>query len=202
MILIRQRHKEKRVIGNRQWAIGKKYATSVVLPYCLLPFFVSLTLFGCTKPVPPKQSIDFVAKLKTCLPEYKKNSINNTDNVLKIKNVMSDYQGTTLSISIAASDTPLNFNFPIYVYSKGRWLINPDDVNGKDGDKGRAYLIDANCTQYKLKDRGSSKDIDKNGRLKLKAGQTYEINIRFTPLPPNTQAFLLMYGERVILFNR
>jgi hypothetical protein len=89
---------------------------------------------------------------------------------------------------------PADFDLPVYLMSRGRWLIN---------ERGRAYLLDPECREYKLKDRApaAGQAEVKNGRVQLKAGEAFEVTLVFPRLLDGVRQGLLVYGTRVLPFS-
>jgi hypothetical protein len=74
-------------------------------------------------------------------------------------------------------------------------------------EKGRVYLLDEQCREYKLKDRRSSVGTNSSaiqappdGRIKLEAGQVFEATLSFPRLPDEVQMGVLVYGQRTFPF--
>lgn len=82
-------------------------------------------------------------------------------------------------------DEAVDFDLPVYRLSAGRWLIN---------EKGRAYLLDEQCREFKLKDRKSysssfgEQQIPLDGRIRLSPGQAFEATLVFHRLSDQTRA--------------
>lgn len=130
-----------------------------------------------------------VAKIQSCAPDNPPE-----ENVkLAIASVARQPTETTLRLVAYSLDKPADFDLPVYLLSRGRWLIN---------EKGRAYLLDEQCREYKLKDRNSStgREIPLDGRIRLDTGQAFEAILRFPRLPDEVQMGVLVYGQQVLPF--
>jgi hypothetical protein len=97
-----------------------------------------------------------------------------------------------------ASDEAVDFHLPIYRMSAGRWLIN---------EKGRAYLLDERCREFKLNGRKPSagsfwggRKVPLDGLVRLNPGQAFEATLIFPPLPDQTRVGALVYEGRVLPF--
>lgn len=101
---------------------------------------------------------------------------------------------TTVRLIAYALNEPLEFALPVYSLSRGRWLIN---------EQGRAYLLDEQCREYKLKERkavtGPKTPLD--GRIKLQPGQVIEATLSFPRLPDEVQMGVLVYAGRSLPFS-
>jgi hypothetical protein len=130
------------------------------------------------------------ARWKSCAPDGEAEG----DLKLAITSVTRQPNETSVRLAAYTLDNTADFDAPVYLLSRGRWLIN---------EKGRAYLLDEQCREYKLKDRksGSGKGIPVNGRIKLEAGQAFEIVLNFPQLPDEVKMGLLVYGNRVFPFS-
>jgi hypothetical protein len=97
-----------------------------------------------------------------------------------------------------AMDEAVDFYLPIYRLSAGRWLIN---------EKGRAYLLDERCREFKLKDRkmpsisSGEQRVPLDGRIRLNPGQAFEATLVFPRLFDQTRIGALVYDGRVLPFT-
>ena len=121
------------------------------------------------------------AKLQSCAPKDE----GEHDVKLSVVSVVRHPEETSVRLAAYALDKPVEFNLPVYLLSRGRWLIN---------EKGRVYLLDEQCREYKLKDRRSSVGTNSSaiqappdGRIKLEAGQVFEATLSFPRLPDEVQ---------------
>jgi hypothetical protein len=120
---------------------------------------------------------------------------------LAIESVESAQNVTRVQMVAYARDEATDFYLPVYRMSAGRWLIN---------EKGRAYLLDERCREFRLNDAKPSPDspsdflggekIPKDGRIRLKPGQALEATLVFPPLPDRTRVGALVYDGRVLPF--
>jgi hypothetical protein len=169
---------------------------SVPLSLCLL----ILCLAGCSRPVTEAEkraAVDeFFTQARSCWPNDGESSA-----PLAVESVVSDKNATRVRLIAYASDEALDFYLPVYRLSAGRWLIN---------EKGRIYLLDEQCREFKLNDAkpspGSLSDflggekIPPDGRIRLKPGQAFEATLVFPPLPDRARVGALFYDGRVLPF--
>lgn len=162
--------------------------------FILLLASLLLLLTACSQPNAQAERqraiAEVFAKWKSCAPDGEAEG----DLKLAITAVTRQPNETSVRLAVYALDNTVEFDAPVYLLSRGRWLIN---------EKGRAYLLDEQCREYKLKDRksGSGKGIPINGRIKLEAGQAFEIVLNFPQLPDEVKMGLLVYGNRVFPFS-
>jgi hypothetical protein len=149
---------------------------------------------GCRQPAQqPDRAAAILAareKLRSCLPEAE------PEDSLKLAITAVTLTGEETSLRLVAYTIgePADFYLPTYLMSRGRWLIN---------EEGRAYLLDEECREYKLKGRRipASKTVSPQGLVRLQAGQAFELTLSFPPLPETAQAGILIYGKRVLPFS-
>ncbi len=161
----------------------------------LLIILFSLTLFGCSRSDPEAERRAAVAaalaKLQSCAPPSAPDD--EGDVKLAIASVTRQPNETLVRLAAYALDKPVEFDLPVYILSRGRWLIH---------ETGRAYLLDEQCSEYKLKERraSSGRETPLDGHLKLEAGQVFEVTLVFPPLPKDVRMGELVYGRRVLPF--
>ena len=170
---------------------------SVSLSLCL-SISLSLYLTGCSHRNPAEEkraaqaAIDeFFVKARSCVPA------DEPEDKLKlaIAEVTNQPNATRVRLVAYALDEAVDFYFPVYLMSAGRWVIN---------EKGRAYLLNEQCREFVLKDRKSSssvKRIPREGRIKLDLGQAFEVTLIFNRLPDQTRVGALVYAGRVLPFT-
>lgn len=128
-------------------------------------------------------------KLLACTPDTQPDSKVR----LALGSIRNEPLQTSVTIVAYAVNEPVEFDVVQYSMSRGRWLIN---------EKGRAYLRDEQCSEYKLKDRipavGSVPD---NGRIPLKPGEAYELTLYFPRLLEEMKSGVLVYGDWVVPFS-
>lgn len=183
-------------------------STSLRLPVSLsLHLYVSLSLFlgGCSRPDPEAEkraAVDgFFTHAKSCWPPDGSAGENAGSLKLAVESVESGPKVTRVQLVAYARDEAVDFYLPVYRMSAGRWLIN---------ERGRAYLLDERCREFKLNDAkpspGSTSEflggekIPKDGRIRLKPGQALEATLAFPPLPDRTRVGALIYDGRVLPF--
>ena len=148
---------------------------------------ICLLAAGCARRKSETATSD---KLNSCAPA----DVADDRLKLTISSVTNEPQATKVGIVVAALDQAIEFDLPVYWLSRGRWLI---------GNAGRAYLLDEECREHKLKDRKSvlGEAIPPDGRIKLNPGQTFEAILVFPRLPDRTRAGRLVYGKRSLAFS-
>jgi hypothetical protein len=171
----------------------------VSLSPCLL-VSLSLCLAGCSRPVTEAEkraAVDeFFTQARSCWPKDGESAA-----PLAIESVVSDKNATRVRLIAYARDEAVDFYLPVYRLSAGRWLIN---------EKGRIYLLDEQCREFKLNDAkpspGSLSDflggekIPSDGRIRLKPGQAFEATLVFPPLPDRARVGALFYDGRALPF--
>jgi hypothetical protein len=156
-------------------------------------FALSLLGSGCSHrdPEPERRAAveSTISKIRSCAPE------NRPDDKLKlaIANVKIEPQHTSVRLVAYAFDQAIDFDLPVYIMSRGRWMIN---------DVGRAYLLDEHCSEYRLRDRRSSSGqaVPLDGRIRLNPGQAFEAILNFQRLPDQTRMGVLVYGNNTLSF--
>ena len=197
--------RRRKFMSNRPFiapSLSRRVAPSprrpVALPFCLL----ILCLAGCSRPVTEAEkraAVDeFFTQARSCWPNDGESAA-----PLAIESVVSDKNVTRVRLIAYARDEAVDFYLPVYRMSAGRWLIN---------EKGRAYLLDEQCREFKLNgarpSAGSISDflggekIPPDGRIRLKPGQVFETTLAFPPFPDRTRVGALVYGGRVLPFGR
>lgn len=143
---------------------------------------IGLALGSCARgetPAPPN-----------CIPQ----SESEGDLRLAISSVQSSRKETRIRMVAYAVNTPTSFALPVYLLSRGSWVINDSD---------RAYLLDTQCREYKLQDRYITPGMvaPPDGVLTLKPGTAFEATLSFPPLHPTARHGVLVYARRVIHFT-
>src|SRR5262245_35994995 len=166
-----------------------------------LPLAISLCLAGCSRPVTEAEkraAIDeFFTQARSCWPNDGESSA-----PLAIESVVSDKNATRVRLIAYARDEAVDFYQPIYRMSAGRWSIN---------EKGRVYLLDEQCREFKLSDSKPSQSsslifwgggrIPEGGRIRLKPGQAFEATLIFPTLLDRARVGALVYDGRVLPFT-
>lgn len=156
--------------------------------------FLPFLLAACSRPAPEAERqraiAEVFAKWKACVPDNEQEK----DLTLAIVSVTREQNETSVRLAAYAVDRPTEFDLPVYLLSRGRWLIN---------EKGRAYLLDEQCREYKLKDRkpSSGREPSSEGRVKLETGQVFEVTLSFPRLPDDVRMGVLVYGRHVLPFS-
>ncbi|HYE75805.1 MAG TPA: hypothetical protein VEF04_20850 [Blastocatellia bacterium] len=124
----------------------------------------------------------------TCLPERKPEGALR----LAISSVKLEKEETSVRMVAYAVGEPVDFDLPQYAMSRGRWLIN---------ETARSYLLDETCREYRLKDRKLTKgEAPRDGRIKLKAGESCEFILSFPRLNNDVYSGALVYGGWTLPF--
>src|SRR5262245_59956918 len=101
-----------------------------------------LCLASCSRPVTEAEkraAVDeFFTQARSCWPNDRESAA-----PLAVESVVSDKNATRVRLVAYARDEAVDFYLPVYRLSAGRWLIN---------EKGRIYLLDEQCREFKLND--------------------------------------------------
>jgi hypothetical protein len=128
------------------------------------------------------------AKFRACIPDTKLESKVH----LALAGIQNEPNQTSVKLVAYALQEPTEFDLPQYSMSRGRWLIN---------ERGRSYIRDEQCNEYKLKDRTPAVGkVPDSGRIQLKAGEFYEVTLSFPRLPEEVRQGVLVYGNWVMPF--
>jgi len=189
---------EQRSKGAGVQGGGQFYISASLLPCSLAPllfFLIALTLLAdCSRRDRETEMREAIraaqAKLRSCLPTAEPEG----SYQLAIAAVTRGPDETKVRLVAYAAGGPADFDLPAYLMSRGRWLIN---------ERGRAYLLDEQCREYKLKGRQpTAGQVEaKNGRVPLKPGEAFELTLSFPRLPDEAQEGVLVYGTRVLPFS-
>src|SRR5215510_1328380 len=194
----------RKFVSNRSFitpSLSRPVVPSPRRPVALSLCLLILCLAGCSRPVTEAEkraAVDeFFTQARSCWP-------NDGESVapLAVESVVSDKNATRVRLAAYARDEAVDFYLPVYRLSAGRWLIN---------EKGRIYLLDERCREFKLNDAkpspGSLSDflggekIPPDGRIRLKPGQAFEATLVFPPLPDRARVGALVYDGRVLPFT-
>jgi hypothetical protein len=157
-----------------------------------------LCFVGCTRRNPEAEKREALAavrsRLRSCVPAAEPEG-----NVrLAVSAVERNADSLKLRLIIytvgAVGGAETDFYLPAYWMSRGRWLIN---------ERERAYLLDADCREYNLKDRRESlgPSVATNGQVKLKPGGMVETTLEFQHLAADAREAVLVYGSRILPFS-
>ena len=128
------------------------------------------------------------AKFHACIPDTQPEGYVR----LALASIKNEPEQTSVKLIAYAVHEPVEFDVPQYSMSRGRWLIN---------EKGRAYLRDEQCNEYKLKDRTPAiGKVPDSGRIQLKPGEAYELTLSFPRLLEEMKAGVLVYDNWVMPF--
>jgi len=123
--------------------------------------------------VEKKTAVDeYFARAKSCWPSDGSDGKDAGSLKLSVESVVSAENATNVRMVAYARDEAVDFYLPIYRLSAGRWLIN---------EKGRAYLLNEQCREFKLNDSKPSSSsasifwgggqIPQDGRIRLILGR-------------------------------
>lgn len=165
-----------------------------------LPLALSLCLAGCSRPVTEAEKSaavdEFFTRARSCWPSDGESAA-----LLAVESVVNDKNAASVRLAAYARDEAVDFYLPVYRLSAGRWSIN---------EKGRVYLLDEQCREFKLNDSKPSPSsslifwgggrIPQGGRIRLKPGQVFELTLVFPSMPDRTRVGALVYDGRVLPF--
>lgn len=149
---------------------------------------------GCRRsasPVDTLPNLDAINdRMRACLPprRYRANDGNIRIAVVGLNRLETE---TKVRIVAYAGEDAGAFDLPVYYMSRGRWMIN---------ETGRAFLIDQDCRQYRLKGRSATSGlkIPQNGRIELQAGQSFESDLSFPRLAERPHILIMVYGDLIM----
>jgi len=147
---------------------------------------------GCGRSAPPADPVAGLSgigeRMRACLPprRYRKNDGHIRMAVTELSRLAVE---TKVRIVAYAGEEPGVFDLPVYSLSRGRWLIS---------ETGRAFLIDQNCRQYRLKGRSSTRGIPLNGRIELQPRQSFEADLSFPRLSERPYLLIMVYGDLIL----
>jgi hypothetical protein len=174
----------------------KNHYSQLILPLSRSLFFCFLVCFpGCAKRDVEAERRAAVAEtfamLRSCAPDKSFEDAGNAK--FAIASVKLESNETNVRLVGYSLKEAVEFYLPVYYLSRGRWLID---------EKERAYLVDEQCREYKLKDRKSpeGQEVSPDGKIRLEPGEVFEVTLSFPRLPDRTQMGLLVYGNRAMPF--
>jgi hypothetical protein len=164
-----------------------------VRPYywlCLL----ALCLLSCNKPDPDSLRRAAVTTTINQLQACLRPRTETTQAQLALVSITRTPQAISARLVAYATDKTVDFYLPVYLMSRGRWLIN---------ERERAFLLDEHCREFRLQDRKSTngKPLPLDGKVVLPPGAAFEFNLSFARLPEETHLGALVYGAKVIPFS-
>jgi hypothetical protein len=108
-----------------------------------------------------------------------------------IQSIERPSRGTAVRIVGYTAKEEGLLHLPLYVLSRGRWLI---------GETQRTFLIDDLCRTYSLIDVAFPGPRIRPGEIQLKPHQAIEGTLHFPPLSSQARWGLLVFGEHRALF--
>jgi hypothetical protein len=154
----------------------------------------SLAFAGCARRDPEAERRTVLeataAKLRACLPKPQ-SSANPRLALLEVKRTSDETRARLVAYAVGEA---VDFDLPVYLLSRGRWLVN---------ERERVYLRDDQCREYKLQDRRETSGVAVTpaGRARLAPGAVCEFTLRFPPLSPDAHQGALVYGSHVLPFS-
>ncbi len=180
------------IISRARAGVNRFTATVFTRRALFLPLCTLALISGCTPRDPQAEWRAAMAatraKLRACLPDSKPDSTFK----LAIASVSRQPNETSVRLVAYALGEAADFDLPVYVMSRGRWLI---------AEQGRAYLLDDECREYKLKGRQVVGAVTPQGRRRLEPGQAFEVTLSFPRLPDEVREGALVYGAWVLPFS-
>jgi hypothetical protein len=171
-------------------ASEKQKQTRRVL-YLLL---VALLLASCNRSDPEAARRAAVKATLERLSQCAPTATNNDKLKLAVAEITHQPLETSVRLVAYATSEQVDFYLPVYLMSRGRWLIHEQE---------RAYLLDESCREYKLKDRKSidGQPLPLEGKIVLKRGEAFEVKLSFPGLSEDARLGALIYGSTVIPFS-
>jgi hypothetical protein len=193
-------------VGTSPTRSSRRSFSKPLFPPLSLSLLLSIFLSGCARPNPEAEkraAVDeYFANARSCMPANATGAEPANSPRLAIESVTTTADATRVQLIAYALDEAVEFYAPIYRLSAGRWLIN---------EKGRAYLLDDRCREWKLKDRKPPSGLTSNsstwraipleGRIRLNPGEAVATTLVFAPLPDQTRVGALIYEGRVLPFT-
>ena len=161
----------------------------------LVAFLIAAVLLfnGCARRDPEAENRAALsiarARFNACLPKAEPEG----NLRLAIVSVENLPDGMRIKLAAYAVGETVDFNLPVYWMSRGQWLID---------ERGRAYVLDGRCREYKLKDKKSTPGMTApiEGHLQLKPGTAFETTLIFPSLPDDSGECALVYDTHVLPF--
>lgn len=159
----------------------------------ILPIVLALCLTACARQSPEAARQAAVmattTRLQGCLPS----TTVNAPTPFAIAEITRQPLATNVRLVAFAAQEAVEFSLPVYLMSRGRWLIN---------ERERVYLVDENCREYKLQDRKTlnGQPFPPDGKVRLKPGEAFAFKLSFQALPPETRVGALVFGTNALPF--
>lgn len=162
------------------------------LAWLTLPFI--LVFSGCNKRDLDRERQAAVTETLTRVQSCLRQRTETSEAELAIVEITRQPQEISVRLVAYAKDKPVDFYLPVYLMSRGRWLIN---------ERERAFLLDEYCREFRLRDRKSvnGKPLPLDGKVVLPPNAAFEFKLSFARLPDETKLGALIYGARVIPFT-
>ena len=128
------------------------------------------------------------ARLQGCLPQAPSASNASGRPRLAVVEITRQPQQVSVQLVALAGPEAMELSLPVYLLSRGRWLIN---------ERERAYLLDESCREYKLQDRKpvDGRPLPLDGKVSLKPGEAFAFKLNFQALPAEARLGALVYGS-------
>lgn len=96
---------------------------------------------------------------------------------------------TRVELVVWAEEQPFELQLPLYLSSRGRWLLGNDE---------RVFLIDQECRQYGLQDVEFLPPRLSPGTIRIPAHKAITGTLIFPPLGSRARFGALVYGQQVL----
>jgi hypothetical protein len=136
----------------------------------------------------PVNSVDnALTRLLECLPP----DVTSTSDPLRITISSINHlpKQTRIELVAWAENGSTTLNLPLYVRSRGRWIL---------GENERVYLVDQECRTYGLNDVEFRQPRLSPGIIGIPAHQAIRGALLFPPLGPRSRLGALVFGHRTL----
>jgi hypothetical protein len=155
---------------------------------------LALCLSACKQHDPDHERRAAVTTTLTQLQSCLRPRTETTQAQLAIVEITRLPQEMSVRLVAYATDKPVEFYLPVYLMSRGRWLIS---------ERERAFLLDEYCQEFRMRDRKSTNGapLPLDGKVVLPPGTAFEFKLSFARMPEETRLGALVYGARVLPFS-
>jgi len=167
-------------------------------PICpnFAPALVALAILcGASCGTDPRQSVpgptdpvdQAVTRLRECLPPSTTSDVSLPQ--LAVSSIVRLPNQTRVEVVAWAENGPAMLRLPLYVRSRGRWILGEND---------RVYIVDQDCRTYALNDVEFRLPRTSPGVIPIRANQAVRGALLFPPLGPRARLGALVYGRRYL----